>query len=159
MKVSIQYSKKCKFIVMKTFKLLFLAAVAGIWSACEAISPEEKALIGKWSEQYHVDIYVASINFDEDGFAHYQKKPDTTWSTVIDEAGRFATLKYSVKNNKLHFSGETSVWNDETSHYEENVPFSFVTDYSIQGNVLTIDSFSYKGGLDSFFNSLILYKQ
>ncbi|MBQ8832970.1 MAG: hypothetical protein IJ000_05710 [Paludibacteraceae bacterium] len=158
MKVSIQYSKKCKFIVMKTFKLLFLAAVAGIWSACEAISPEEKALIGKWSEQYHVDMYVESITFDEEGLAHYQKKPDTTWFTVIDEAGSFATLKYSVKNNKLHFSGENSVWSEETSHYED-VPFSFATDYSISGNVLTIDSFSYKGGHNSFFDSLVLYKQ
>ena len=143
---------------MKTFKLIFLAAVAGIFIACEAISPEEKALIGKWSEQYHVDIYVASINFDEDGFAHYQKKPDTTWSTVIDEAGRFATLRYSVKNNKLHFSGENSVWSEETSHYED-VPFSFATDYSIQGNVLTIDSFADDGGLKTLFKSLTLYKQ
>jgi hypothetical protein len=144
---------------MKIFKLLFLVAVSGIFIACDAINPEEQALIGKWSEQYHVDMYVESITFDEEGLAHYQERPDTTWFVVPDEAGRFATLKYSVKNNKLHFSGETSVWNDETSHYEENVPFSFVTDYSIQGNVLTIDSFSYKGGLDSFFNSLILYKQ
>ena len=143
---------------MKTFKLIFLSAVAGIFIACEAISQEEKALIGKWSEQYHVDIYVASINFDEDGFAHYQKKPDTTWSTVIDEAGRFATLRYSVKNNKLHFSGENSVWSEETSHYED-VPFSFATDYSIQGNVLTIDSFAYDGGLKTLFKSLTLYKQ
>ena len=87
-----------------------------------------------------------------------KKKPDTTWSTVIDEAGRFATLRYSVKNNKLHFSGENSVWSEETSHYED-VPFSFATNYSIQGNVLTIDSFAYDGGLNTLFKSLTLYKQ
>lgn len=143
---------------MKTFKLIFLAAVAGIFIACEAISPEEKALIGKWSEQYHVDINVESITFDEEGFARYQEKPDTTWDVVFDWGGNYATLKYSVKNNKLHFSGENRVFNEETSHYED-VPFSFVTDYSIQGNVLTIDSFSYKGGLKTLFKSLTLYKQ
>ena len=145
-------------MVMKTLKLIFLSAVAGIFIACEAISPEEKALIGKWSEQYHVDMYVESITFDEEGLAHYQKKPDTTWFTVIDEAGSFATLKYSVKNNKLHFSGENRIYNEETSHYED-VPFTFVTDYSIQENMLTIDSFSYNGGLNSFFKSIILYKK
>lgn len=143
---------------MKTLKLIFLAAVAGIFIACEAISPEEKALIGKWSEQYHVDINVESITFDEDGFAHYQEKPDTTWCVVHDWGGNYATLKYSVKNNKLHFFGENRVINKETSYYER-VPFSFVTDYSIQGNVLTIDSFSYDGGRNVFFKPLILNKQ
>ena len=38
-------------------------------------------------------------------------------------------------------------------------PFTFSTGYSIEGNVLTIDSFSYDGGYSIDYKQVILYKQ
>ena len=111
--------------------------------------PQQKELIGTWSEQYHVNINVASITFNEDGTLNYVNKPDTTWDVVNHWGGEYATMKYSVKNQKIAFFG---------SYY--SIPFAFSSGYSIKDNMLTIDSFAYDGGVNhAQFKQLILYKQ
>lgn len=127
--------------------LLFTISVV-LCVACDTNDPQQKELIGTWSEQYHVNINVKSITFNADGTLNYVDKPDTTWDNIPDWGGNYATMKYSVKNQKLAFSGDRF-----------STPFSFSSDYSIKDNVLTIDSFAYDGGINTLFKPLILYKR
>lgn len=127
-----------------------------MFAACNSNIPDEKRqLIGTWSEPYHVNIMVKSITFNEDGTLIYIDKPDTTWNTVVDDAGNSAKLNYSVKNDKLIITGYTRPYpSDDTK------PFSFTSGYNIVENTLTIDSFSYDGGdRSSFYKPLKLIKK
>lgn len=143
---------------MKT-KLFLFAAVVAMCVACNGNNPESKELIGTWSEPYHVEAYVKTITFYDDDTLVYCHKPDTTWSIVVDDAGDFARLRYVAKNYQLCISGERIVFDDSKSKYVHE-PFAFSTGYSIEGNVLTLDSFSYDGGINSrYYKPLVLYKQ
>jgi len=135
-------------------KFIVFAFIAAVLTACNSNEPSRKELIGTWSEPYHINTMVKTVTFNEDGTLIFSNKPDTTWNPVIDEAGDYAQLHYSVINHKLHFSGETRPYPSA-----DTKPFAFTTDYSIVNNVLTIDSFSYDGGANSkFYKPLILYK-
>ena len=143
---------------MKT-KFFLFAMVAVFFAACNNNEPEQKKLIGTWSEPYHVNIDVKAITFCDDDTLLYTNKPDTTWDIVIDEAGQFARLRYVANNHRLSISGDRIVFDNLTSKYVRE-PFAFSTGYFIKDNVLTIDSFSYDGGLNSrYYKPLILYKQ
>ncbi len=143
---------------MKT-KFFLFAVVMAMCVACNTNNPESKELIGTWSEPYHVENMVKSITFNENGTLIYTNKPDTTWPVVIDYAGEFAELQFVAKNHQLRISGERNVFDESTLHFVRE-PFAFSTGYSIEGTVLTLDSFSYDGGLDSkYYKPLILYKQ
>ena len=142
---------------MKT-KLFLFAAVVAMCVACNVNSPESKELIGTWSEPYHVEAYVTTIIFEDAGTLVYSHKPDTTWSIVVDDAGDFARLRYAAKNHQLCISGERIVFDDSTSKFVYK-PFTFSTGYSIESNVLTLDSFSYDGGYSKYYKQVILYKQ
>ena len=138
---------------MKNLKTLAIVATM-IFVGCNTNSPETNNLAGTWSEPYHVNMYVASMTFDTmRGMAFYRNRPDTTWEIVLDDAGEFATLNYSASNDKIRFSGYSRFFKDTTY-------FEYVTGYSIKDNTLTIDSFSYDGGIYKRFQKpLILYKQ
>ena len=71
-----------------------------------------------------------------------------------------AKLNYSVTDdNKLCISGRGR-YIDIEAQTADTVPFSFITDYTIKGKTLTIDSFSLDGGLEHKFEKrIILYKQ
>ena len=135
---------------MTRINVFLFATMSLLLAACNTYEPIPNQLIGTWSEPYHVSIYVKSFTFYEDGRLEYQRIPDTTWNPVIDEAGDFGKLNFKVKNNKMYLSGMGLYSKDDTSKYEY-VPFEYVTDYSIMGNTLTIDSFSCDGGLLSRF--------
>lgn len=128
-----------------------LAALTLIFAACSTNNPEQKELVGTWSEQYYEQTMIKSITFKNDGFLLYTDKPtsEETWPGINAE------LKYSIANmSKLCFSGEAVLHRDDT------IAFSFVSDYSITNNILTIDSFAYDGGVTTqFVKPLILYKQ
>lgn len=144
---------------MKKKLFLFAAVVATICVACTVNSPETKELIGTWSEPYHVETYVKTVTFYDGGTLVYTNKPDTTWSIVVDDAGEYAQLRYVASKHQLSISGERIVFDESTSRYVRE-PFTFTTGYAIKGNVLTIDSFSYDGGLNSrYYKPLILYQQ
>ena len=139
---------------MKKSLFLFFA-VAAIMTACSTNAPETKLLIGIWTEKYHASEMIKSISFEEDGILVYTEKPDTTWPTRIDYAGNNAILHYAVKKNKLLISGNSS-----TSPYAETKSFKYYTDFTINGSILSIDSFSYNGGIENtFIKNIILYKQ
>lgn len=140
---------------MKARFFLVVAFSAVLLMACNNDNPDRNALIGTWSEPYHVDITVKSIMFNANGTLEYLDVPDTTWETVIDWGGHSAKLNYVVKNNKLYFSGDS-----HPLPFVGSKPFAFSSEYSIENNMLTIDSFSYDGGIDSrFYKPLILYKR
>lgn len=144
---------------MKTTKLFIFSVLAILFAACNTQEPVPSNLIGAWSEPYHVNIYVKSFVFHEDGSLDYKRVPDTTWILVIDEAGEFGKLNYKIKNNQLYFYGTGLKFNDDIRKYED-VPFEFTTDFSLEGDTLKIDSFSCDGGLQSrFYKSIQLYKQ
>ena len=131
------------------------ALVVLILNGCNDNNFESIQLLGIWKEKYHEKEMVKSISFEKNGILVYTEKPDTTWPTVIDFAGNYATLHYAVKENKLFISGNSSV-----SSSNEAKPFKFCTDYTINGSILSIDSFSYNGGIDNtFIKNMILYKQ
>ena len=142
---------------MKT-KIFLFSVLALFFAACNNNEPENKELLGTWSEPYHVNIYVKTITFWDNDTLAYTNKPDTTWDIVVDDAGQFAKLRYSVNNHQLSISGERIVFDNSTSKFVHE-PFAFSTGYSIKDNVLTIDSFSYDGGLNSkYYKPVILYK-
>ncbi len=147
---------------MKKYQLLsfaVLAFIATILVACNGNEPEQNELIGTWSEPYHVETYVKTFTFCKNDTLIYTNKPDTTWDIVVDDAGQEAKLHYSVKNHQLHISGERNIFDESTSKFVRE-PFAFSTGYSIENNVLTLDSFSYDGGLYSrYYKPVILYKQ
>jgi hypothetical protein len=143
---------------MKT-KIFLFSVLALLFAACNTNEPENKELLGTWSEPYHVNIYVKTITFWDNDTLAYTNKPDTTWDVVVDDAGQFAKLRYSVNNHQLSISGERIVFDNSTSKFVHE-PFAFSTGYSIKDNVLTIDSFSYDGGLNSkYYKPVIFYKQ
>lgn len=134
-------------------KYLLFAAMAVVLAACNPNNPEQRTLVGTWSEQYHVNEIVKSITFHANGTLDYVAKPDTTWDVVIDWGGDYAKQKYVVKDNTLFFSGNFSIDADES------VPYAFSSRYAIQDDVLTIDSFAYDGGIyTQFIKPLVLYK-
>lgn len=138
-------------------KLFLLFALAVAFVACNTNDPERKELLGTWSEPYHVTMYVKTITFYDDGTLVYTNKPDTTWNTVVDDAGQEAKLHYSVKNHQLHISGERNIFDESTSKFVRE-PFAFSTGYSVEGNMLTIDSFSYNG-YSTYHKPVIVYKK
>ena len=135
-------------------KLFILIALAAFFCACDTDKPKNEQIIGTWSEQDHATSFVKFFCFNEDGTLQYYKKPDTTMPGP-DEAGEGATLHYSLTDeDKLLFYGEVM---DLANNLN---PFAFVSDYSIKGNVLTIDSFAYDGGIHTkFYKHLKLYKK
>ena len=131
-----------------------LATLALMFTACNTNNPEQKELVGTWSEQYYEQTMIKSITFKNDGFLLYTDKPtsEETWPGINAE------LKYSIANmSKLCFSGERIVFNDLTSKFVRE-PFAFSTGYSIEGNVLTLDSFSYDGDHSKYYEPLVLYR-
>lgn len=138
-------------------KIFLLAALTILLAACNTNNPEQKELIGTWSEPYHVNIYVKTITFCDNDTLVYTNKPDTTWNPVIDEAGDFARLQYIANKHQLSISGERIVFDNSTSKFVRE-PFAFSTGYSIEGNVLTLDSFSYDG-YSTYHKPVIVYKQ
>ena len=128
--------------------------MAVLCMACNTNSPEQKQLIGTWSEPYHVSKTVKSLTFNGDGTLIYIERRDTTWDPMSDWLGDEAELNYTVNKNQLVIFGSTK---ETLEHPSEE--FSFSSGYSIDGNTLTIDSFSYTGGLRSpFSKSLVLKK-
>lgn len=125
--------------------------------ACSTSSPEQKQLIGTWSEPYHVNTTVKSITFDEKGKLLFQEVPDTTWEHVIDWTGITAELGFSVKKRELCISsrGIKSAKGNQDTDYAE---FEYYTSFSIDKDILVIDSFSVDGGQKYPFTKLILKK-
>lgn len=139
-------NKNTIFCLLLCFMLLFVAS-------CDSNNPEQDKLIGTWSEPYHVNETVKSLTFKSDGTLIYIDKPDTTRSVVIAWGGVYKQLHYSVKESQLFISGYNKVTTD-------SVPFNYSTSYSIKGDVLTIDYFSYDGSLVSpSISPFVLYKQ
>ena len=86
-------------------KFLFLALMACALIACDKkVAPQQKTIIGKWSEAYHVNTVVKSLTFYEDSVLNYEEKPDTTWENIPDWAGNYATLNYTIRGNKINIS-------------------------------------------------------
>ena len=146
---------------MKTLKLFVFAALVVMFAACNTQEPEPSSLIGFWHEPYHVYTFVKTMTFNEDGTLIYLEKRDTTvHGQISTSAPDGAKLNYSVTDdNKLCISGKGR-YIDIEAQTVDTVPFSFLTDYTIKGKTLTIDSFSLDGGLDRvFMKQIILYKQ
>lgn len=144
-------------------KKIFLFAVVALMSvACNSNAPESKQqLVGIWSEPYHVKDAVQEFTFNENGTLIYIHKHDSTWTGIVHQwAPSYADLQYSVTNDeKLRISGKGRTVDIEAQTVD-SVNFTFVTDYTIKGNTLTIDSFSYDGGLLSrFYYNIKLEKQ
>ncbi len=134
-------------------KILFFAVMAVVLDSCDANKPEQDpALLGQWKS-------YMSITFYDDNTLYYEDKPEPDESgVVLTYGGDYATLNYSAKENTLYISGERDGW-DESIHKIIKEPFSFSTGYRIEGNTLTIDSFSYDGGNSIFIKPLILHKE
>ena len=138
---------------MKT-RLILLIVLALSFGACNNV-PDEP-LVGTWSESGKLLMKV--LEFHEDGKLVYYEKRGHTGGGGTCDAGPFASLHYSVQNdNKLLINGEAEGFNDDLML--DTVPFSYLTNYSIKGRTLTIDSFAYDGGRYSKFDKLKLYKQ
>lgn len=135
-------------------KYFLFAMIAMLCMACNTNNPEQKELVGTWSQPYHVDITVKSLTFNTDGSLIYTDKPDTTSVPVIDWAGDYAKLQYSVKDKVLHFTGYSK------RSVTDSIPFAFSSSFSIKDKTLVIDSFAYDGGMNTnFIKPLELYKQ
>ena len=139
---------------MKT-KVLSVLAIAVIFVACNTNNPEkEQQLLGYWIEHVDDSTAVKTFTFSADGIVIYHVDEPKEGIWVFTYPLPYKELKYSVKNNKLQFEGNTS-----------NIPgdpdgktFSFVTDYTLNDTVLAIDSFSYMGEYGRFMKNLVLYK-
>ena len=139
---------------MKT-KVLSVLAIAVIFVACNTNNPEkEQQLLGYWIEHVNDSSVVKTFTFSADGIVIYHVDEPKEWTIRPDQPLPHKELKYSVKNNKLQFEGNTS--NIPGDQYGK--PFSFVTDYSTNDTVLAIDSFSYMGEYGQFIKNLVLYK-
>ncbi len=138
-------------------KFFLFAIVALALVACNNNEPQEK-LIGTWSEQYNIKFTVKSLTFNTNGTLTYVDKPDTTIDNIITWGGDSLDLKYAVKkDNKLYIYGE---YPRLPMVGQESKPFAYTTGYTIEGNTLILDSFSYAGDLGGiFYKPLILYKQ
>lgn len=139
-------------------KFLFFALMAVVLGACSTNNPEKNELIGKWSEPYHVKNTVRSITFDADGYLNFVEKMDTTWEIIPDWGGIYAKMKYSVKKQRITFSGYYLYINENARR--DSMFYTFVSGYSVNDNMLTIDSFSCDGGIMTpYIKPLTLYKQ
>lgn len=127
------YLLKTKFdTIMK--KYLLFVVMAFVLGACSINNPEANELIGTWSEPYHVETMVKSIVFTNDGMACYKYQPDTTYDVIITYSGYYVNFQYSVlKNNRLRCTSMKQGVIDD-------VPFDYVTSYSIDKDTLTLDS-------------------
>ncbi|MBR4563327.1 MAG: hypothetical protein IKO26_02620 [Paludibacteraceae bacterium] len=145
---------------MKTPKLFIFAALAVLFAACTTPEPKPSNLIGYWSQPYHVYSFIKTMTFNEEGTLIYREKVDTTHVPIWTAAPDYAKLNYFVTDdNKLCISGRGR-YIDIEAQTIDTVPFSFITDYTIKGKTLTIDSFSLDGGLEHKFEKrIILYKQ
>ena len=138
--------------------LLFIATMM-LFVACNN-EPDDVSLIGTWSEPYHVADGIRVMTFNEDGSMIYQLKHDTTMWIQLHWAPKEVRLSYLVTDDdKLCFSGRGRHIDYEAQKID-TVPFEFLTDYTIKGKTLIVDSFSYDGGLETnFMKSITLYKQ
>ena len=147
---------------MKRANFLIIVAIVAMITACNPDQPKsQQQLIGTWSEPYNVKDAVKEFTFNEDGSLIYINKHDSTWTGPVQQwAPTYANLFFSLTDDeKLCISGRgRSIDTEEKT--VDSIPFTFITDYSIKGNKLTIDSFSYDGGLETiFYKSLQLEKR
>ena len=138
---------------MKSKSFLFALAVA--LAACNTNAPEKKELIGTWSEPCphpYENIDAKTFVFNENDTLIYTER-----YVIIDEAPKEAKLHYFLKNHKLYISGERQDYDNTTGKFVRE-PFTFSTGYSVEGNILTIDSFSYNG-YSTYHKQVIVYKK
>ena len=136
-------------------KLFLFAVMVLAFVGCNINTPERNELLGTWSEPYqhpYENIDAKTFTFNENDTLIYTER-----YIIIDEAPKEAKLHYSIKNHKLHISGERIAFDDSTSKFVYE-PFTFSTGYSVEGNMLTIDSFSYNG-YSTYHKPVIVYKQ
>ncbi len=139
-------------------KTICLILLSFFIASCTKDEPSKK-IIGTWSEPYHTHVMVKSIVFLDNGTCVYTDKPDTTWPVIIDYAGINVKLNYSFVKNKLCFSGEGEQYNCNVQK-SKTARWVFYSDYQLEERTLTIDSFSYDGGLTTpFYKPLILEKK
>lgn len=144
---------KLLFCALWCFMLLFVAS-------CDSNNPDSDRLIGTWSEPYNVNETVKSLTFNHDGTLIYIDKPDTTRSVVIAWGGVYKQLHYSVKESQLYISGYNKVITVGDTIKTDSIAFNYSASYSIKGNVLTIDRFSYDYSLVTpVISPFVLYKQ
>lgn len=122
--------------------LLLFAVAALVLTACKTSNPPtDNSLHGMW---YYTssdeDGTGTSLLFDEDGLLTYRWVPDITQSDVIDWGGMEKSMTYTTANNKLCISYADAL----TEIYPQSL-FEYTTDYTIQGNKLTINRFSWDG--------------
>lgn len=148
-------------MIMKAVKFFYFAVMALAFASCNTLTPPKKELIGTWTS--HGQEIVRSMTFNADGTLIYRENRDTTWTgekTATDVIGKYE-LRYTITDDdKLCFAGKGVYVLPETQE-AMMYPFKFRTDYSLQGNKLTIDSFACDGGLliKNFIKSLQLEKQ
>ena len=143
---------------MNKFELCFFAALCCMLVACDNNNPGQNKLLGTWSEPLGIHVSVNALTFNADGIAVYANIPDTTMSVYPTGGVIYGQMNYVVEKDKLCFIGN-GVRYDETGLPIDTVPFEYASVFSITGNILTIDSFAYDGGImTQFIKPLIFYK-
>ena len=127
-------------------------------TSCNTNDPYHQKLIGSWSDKDKEDVLVKTISFNKEGTLIFTDEPNKASTPVIDYAGVHKTLQYTTKGSNLNISGTRYKFNETSLRYEEE-PFNYSTAFAIEGDTLTIDSFSYDGGLAGrFYKPLVLKK-
>ena len=148
------------YMKKNTIFCLLLCGILLFLASCDSNNPDPDRLIGTWSEPYNVNEMVKSLTFNHDGTLIYIDKPDTTRPFVITYGGEYKQLHYSVQESQLYISGYNKVITVGDTIKTDSIAFNYSTSYSIKGNVLTIDRFSYDYSLVTpVISPFVLYKQ
>ncbi len=124
--------------------LLPIVFAALIITACKTSNPPTQEtnykLQGMWYLPSNPDGGTeTSLLFDEYGLLTFRVKPDITQNVVLDWGGKERYMNYTTENNKLR------IFYYDLSAIYPPLSFDYTTDYTIHGDTLTINRFSWDG--------------
>lgn len=138
-----------------SIKKIFIISMAIMFVGCNqntptAITDQERSedLIGIWNGQLYMTA-ITSLVFTDNGILNYRQTSDGL--TLNGSAGTFYSMEYYLQNDSLIISGRSD-------HYYGKASLPYTTSFSIEENVLVVDSFQFFTVDGGVYNSLQLRK-